>query len=277
MRNVKSFFILLVTTLFVFSCEEIPVSLADPIIPESDKVVLIEELTGVSCTNCPKGHSALEAIQVTFPKQVAIIGIHGNLLTEPIKNLSKYDFRNQLTRDLEKSFQAIGKPAAAINRRPNAFNELSIPNPDLWDGAVRRELGRPHQLNILLDVKYDEASRRVSVEVAAIPLEDLDGNYNISVYLTESNIVDAQANGSENIKDYVHKHVLRDMMTKFDGDILGSNLKKFENIKRTYSYTLPTTPAGLWIPENMELVVMVSHASPTDKSVVQAAYTYVKK
>jgi hypothetical protein len=254
----------------VLTCTEIPIELKDPIIPESDRIVLIEELTGASCPNCPKGSAAIENILTKFPGKVVAVGIHGDFLAKPTAK-SKYDFRNPKAKDLENWFKPwFGKPSASINRVPDETNTLMIDLPDLWQAAVETELQKEHKLNLLMDVKYDMASRRVDIEIAAIPLTDLPGNYAISVYLLETGIVDAQSNGSVILEDFKHKHVLRDMLTRFDGDAFGNNLTAGSIFKRNYSYTLPETPAGLWLPERMEVVAMVSHNESNDKSVLQA-------
>lgn len=252
------------------TCTEIPIELKDPIIPESDKVVLIEELTGASCPNCPKGSAAIENILAKFPGKVVAVGIHGDFLAKPTAK-SKYDFRNPKAKDLENWFKPwFGKPSASINRVPDETNTLMIDLPDLWQAAVEKELQKDHRINILMDVAYEASSRRVDVEIAAIPLTDLPGNYAISVYLLESGIVDAQSNGSMILEDFTHKHVLRDMLTRFDGDAFGNNLTAGSILKRNYSYTLPDTPAGLWVPGRMEVVAMISHNESNDKSVLQA-------
>jgi hypothetical protein len=274
----KVFFISsLVASVLLMSCHEIPIQIADPVIPESDRIVLIEELTGASCPNCPKGSSAIENILTKFAGRVTAVGIHGDFLTKPTAK-SKYDFRNQPARDLENWFKPwFGKPAASINRVPDEFNALMIDLPDLWQAAVEKELQKPHQMNILMDVKYNTQNRTAEIEIAVIPLVDLSGNYNISIYLTESDIVDAQSNGSVIDENFKFNHVLRAMLTKFDGDIFSTDLKKDVIIKRNYTYTLPEDPQGLWNPAHMEVVAMVNHNTPTNKAVVQAAFKHILK
>jgi hypothetical protein len=270
----------LLTILSFYACDEIMAPIADPEIPETERVVLLEELTGATCPNCPKGTAAVEAILKTFPGKVAAVGIHGEFLSKPVPNKSKYDFRNPKAAALENWFQPwIGKPAATVNR-------IDLNNPDQkyatvitgqWQANVEKELQKPHQLSILLDINYNAMSRVVDIDFTAIPLVDLAGSYNVTVFLTESKIIDAQTNGNVIIDDFEHNHVLRDMATKFDGDAFGADLKKGESYKRKYTYTLPQTPEGLWKAENMEVIVAIHHNSPTDRSVVQAAYKYIKE
>jgi hypothetical protein len=275
MKNIFLKLVLITLIVSTYSCKEIPLIISDPEIPESERVVLLEELTGASCPNCPKGSAAVQSIVNKFPDRVIAIGIHGDFLAQPTSK-SKYDFRNPKAKDLEKWFQPwFGKPSASVNRiLDDGF--LMIDVPELWQAAVESELQKPHQLNIILKSTYNPSDRSVKVDVAAIPLEDITGIFNISIYLVESGIVDGQSNGSLIEENYIHNHVLRDMLTKHDGDALKTDLVKNEIISRTYSYTLPSTPVGVWKPENMNVVAMISRNSVNNKSIVQAAEVHLK-
>lgn len=271
-------FSLIMAAGLLLSCKEIPITISDPFIPESDRVVLIEELTGASCSNCPKGSATIDNILSRHEGKVVAIGVHGKFLSYPTPK-SKYDFRNQKAKELEAWFTGWqGKPSASVNRSVDPSSGLIVQdNPDLWLSGVERELQKPHVMNILLDTKYNTDTRQVDLEIAVIPLTDLPGNYNISIYLTESGIVDAQADGTVIIENFTFKHVLMDMMTKHSGDVLATDLEKNKVIKKNYSYTLPSNVPGLWNAQNMEVIVMVSRSSPTDVSVLQAASVHVIK
>lgn len=279
MRQINKIIVFVVVAVTIFSCNEIMLNIEDPIIPDSGRIVLIEELTGASCPNCPKGSASLENILAKYPGKVAVVGIHGDFLAQPISGKSKYDFRNQKAKELENWFKPwYGKPAATTNRilTEDDAEPYAISSPDLWLAEVEKELQKPHQMNILLAIDYDESKRTIDLDVSVIPLVYLAGNYNISVYLTESKIIDAQSNGAVYVDEYEHKHVLMDMMTNATGDNFGSNLKANEIIKKKFpTYTLPIKQ-GLFNPENMEVIVMVSKSNPGERDVIQAAYVKVK-
>ena len=278
MTKLNKIIVFAIAMVTVFSCNEIMLNIDDAVIPDSGRIVLIEELTGASCPNCPKGSASIENILALRPGRVAVVGIHGDFLAQPISGKSKYDFRNQKAKDLENWFKPwYGKPAATTNRilTEDDKEPYAISSPDLWLAEVDKELQKPHQMNIFLALDYNAGTRKIDLDVSVIPLVDLGGNYNISVYLTESNIIDAQSNGSVYIEDYKHKHVLMDMLTRFDGDSFGTDLKANEVIKKKYSYILPVRE-GLFKAENMEVVVMVSKNRPGVRDVVQASFVKVK-
>lgn len=278
MRQTNKIIIFVIVMVTIFSCNEIMLNIEDPVIPDSGRIVLIEELTGASCPNCPKGSASIENILAKYPGKVAVVGIHGDFLAQPISGKSKFDFRNPKAKDLENWFKPwYGKPAATTNRILTEDDQepYAISSPDLWLAEVEKELQKPHQMNILLGLDYNEINRKIDLDVSAIPLVDLAGNYNISVYLTESKIIDAQSNGSVYIDNYEHKHVLMDMMTRFDGDSFGADLKANDVIRKKYTYTLPVREA-LFKAENMEVIVMVNKSDTGVRDVVQAAFVKVK-
>jgi len=274
----KYFYYTLFFIVFFQSCSEIPIEIKDIEIEPSEKVVLIEELTGASCPNCPKGTAAINSILAKYPKNVVAVGVHGKFLAEKTKD-SKYDFRNKDAEDLENWFRPwFGKPTASVNRVLNEDELLTTDLPDLWLSMVEKELQKPQLVNMSMKVNYDTITRVADIEVAYIPLTDLEGNYNTTVYVTESHIIDAQSSNSEIIKNFEHNHVLREIITKFDGDFLVSNPRKNQIIKKNFSYTIPlSTFPELFNPKHMAIIAMMSKSSAENKEVLQAIQQYVVK
>src|SRR5690606_26030559 len=163
-----------VVSLF-FSCEEIPINITDVVIAPTEKVVLIEELTGASCPNCPKGTKVIENILTKYPDNVIAIGIHGSFLANPAK-AGDPDFRNEDGKNLENWFKPwFGKPSASVNRSKTEIGTTDYyvyDVPDLWESVVETELQKPLELNLFMDVKYDDNTRQISMELAANPLQD---------------------------------------------------------------------------------------------------------
>lgn len=255
-------------SLLIWSCEEIPVIIPDYSPPETGKTVLIEDLTGVRCPNCPRGAAALENILAKYEGKVFAIAIHGIQLVTPLPQ-SKYDFRNQFAADLEKFHQPfLGKPSALINRK-KFDNQSFIPVDvvDLWLGYTEQELALPQEVQIDVDYNYNSDTRQLKLLVGVSPLKNAIGEFKISVFLTESHIIDYQETSGAILSNFEHNHVLRHMLTRFDGDALSDQLKTSEVINRNYTYTIPEE----FIAENMEVIVAVHKADPDDKTVIQTA------
>jgi len=259
----------LVIFLLLCSCteKEIIIPPFEPII--SDRVVLVEEVTGVRCPNCPSGSAKIASLIEQFPDQVIAVAIHGSFLTSPYAE-SKYDFRHEAARELENYLKPWeGKPAAFVNRKKFENEPLrSVPEFDLLATYVAQELNEPHQLEISMSTDYDESSRTLEVNLGVIPLVDLSGEYRIHVMLTEDHIIDRQANVGELIEAYEHDHVMRMMLTAFDGDPFESELVANELINTSYSVTIPAED-GSWVADNMNVVVFISDREGGDKIILQ--------
>jgi len=266
--------ILIFLTMLIYSCKEQAVLIPDFIPPESDRVVLIEELTGVKCVNCPQGAAKIKELLQLYEGQLVAIGIHGKVLSEPLEE-SIYDFRNEDAKAIEEYFAPIGKPAAAINRIGD-FGEQTYLIPDTWGGAINNELLKDHKLNLELETEYDENTRELTINIGAIALAELAGDIRISVGITESHIIDAQLGSGGIMLEYEHNHVLRDMITNFRGDALTNSISKNEIINKSYTYTLPQDD-NLWVAENCQVVAFVSRVLENSEEILQAAEAHVVK
>jgi len=266
----KNMICLIFSILVISSCQEQMVQIEDFQLPITDRVVLIEELTGVKCPNCPAGSSELSRIIDLYEGKVIGVGIHGKFLTTPLDN-SAFDFRNEFAEDIEKSFSWLGKPSAVINRihfDDQDFEGIDVPA--LWQGYVDAEFEKEVEADLFIEKIYNESTRELEVKIRAVGRVDISEDINISIYLTESHIIDAQLDQVVNIPDYEHNHVMRTMLTSSSGDALAPSINTGEILTRSYTYTLPPED-GTWIAENMEVVAFIH--SPTH--VIQAAEAHV--
>ena len=275
----KNIIYLLAVVFLMISCEEKMVVIPEfePIV--SGKVVYVEELTGVMCPNCPAGSARLATIQGLYPENVVVVAIHGIDLAKPLEE-SKYDFRNEDGASLEIFLKDwLGKPSAYFDRE--RFEELDAeglwghPASGQWQSYVERELEKPQVMDVTITKSFDPVTRVLSVSVGALSLEDMSGEFKLSIMLTESGIIDAQDDQNEVIQDYEHNHVLRDVITKFDGDAFASELIKNQPVVKTYTYTVPDDGTGLWNPENMEIIAFIANTEGESEEVLQAAQEHL--
>jgi hypothetical protein len=78
---------------------------------------------------------------------------------------------------------------------------------DEWASAVALELKK--DIDFKIYISSDENSISITSEVQ----NNLNSNYNLVVCLTESNIINWQKDGQENIEKYTHNHVLKSVLT----------------------------------------------------------------
>jgi hypothetical protein len=261
--------IVLLSFIFVmFGCSEEPVLIPEFEIPTTNRVVIIEDLTGVRCPNCPKGAAAIEAILDKYKGKVVAVGVHGNFLTAPLPN-SKYDFRNPKAIELEEFLKPyLGKPALQVNRRKFPDQDFaSIDAIELWENYIDQELKKEQEMELVVNKVYDAATRKLDLSITAGSLINESGDFKISIYITESNIVDPQETKGSIINSFNHQHVLRDMPTAAKGDFFTSGISKGKSYSKQYSYTIPQS----YKTQNIEILVAVSRDKSNDKSVLQAA------
>lgn len=262
--------------LILNSCTEKVIILPQPVIPSSDKILLIEELTGVECKNCPDGANVIKAIEETYPHKVITIAIHAGSLTHPLAS-SKYDLKSEDGSKLEKTWLYPSKPAAAFNRQQYADQDgIPVAGYSNWQTYAGDELEKDNVIFCSVFVNFNSNTRELNAEVTLIPEKDLAGSFNINLFVTESKIIDSQLqpNGSV-MEDYVFENVLRDIITPFDGELIGSDLKENITIKKTFSYTLPVSD-DLWVAENIKVVAFVTGGIDSPASpVLNAAETHI--
>ncbi len=267
MKKIAFILVLFVATL---GCDKnvVVVPEFEPI--DSERVVLLEEMTGVSCPNCPKGTAEIDAIKALYGDQVIPVGIHGIFLSWPTKE-SHFDFRNEFSRLLETNLApGTSKPAALINRSlPSGASSKVVQSPDLWSGYVESQLAIDPKVSIELELVYEATTRTLNINAGIVANENLTNPTKISVMILENNLVDAQEDLNEIIEDFEHNHVLRTMLTPFDGESLTNQFSAAEIINKTYQFVIPIEE-GMWKENDIEVVVFV-HEEGGSEEVLQAA------
>lgn len=305
MKLYRFYIISILSILLVSACEEVPpyidmtpphVSLDTNYIVASDTVsaelrnVFIEDFTGVRCQNCPKAHDQINTLKNAHPGRVVSMAIHPlalNALTAPFVNenglTSNQDFRTQAGAEL---FNALGGsnslPIGDVNRKMYNGESAILINYTKWPGYVDAELANTTPVNIeKLQTKYDASTHTFTVAVQLHYTSAVsDSNY-LSVFLSESNMIDIQEDGSSGPvvykSDYVHNHVLRTVLTGISGDLLKATLQKGRVFSKVYSYVLNTSDAAQlkWKPENISAIAVI-HKDASKKEIIHVKEAFVQ-
>lgn len=273
----KKLIYFIVLSIAFISCEEEMVPMLPRVVPPADRVVLIEDFTGVACSNCPKGARLIENLKAQYPGSIVSLAVYtrGFDNREPE---SKYDFRTDVGQALQDNIEVLfGKPSAAINRIIDPVNGRRFFGiPESWTAPVLEELQRPVEMNVTLTTEYDPSTRTVSGNFTMIPTKNFDEQISYTVVIAENNIIDPQNDNDEIILDYEHNHVLRDVLTDPTGDVLGTTFATGDIISRDFSYTLPDED-GWWVAENCEIIAFAHLSEGQERRVLQAAKEKVVK
>lgn len=265
--------VLFLAIFFLASCDE-QYRHIEPFVPSGNRVVLIEEFTGKGCTNCPKGSRELENLLQQFPDNLAVVSIHAGFFANPqFFPLGVYDFRTEEGEDL---YDYLGPPvfypAATIDRTLVTGDRMLGLNQ--WASLVTEHIQQDPDVDLSVETVFEPGTRELRVNVSGIGKRTVNGDIRISVMLTESGIVDWQDDVEADphiVTDYVHKHVLRDMLTAARGDVLDNSISLGETFARSYVKVLPVD----WVPEKMEVIAFVNVVDGGNFPVIQATVAHV--
>jgi hypothetical protein len=259
--------------LFITACSE-EKRMITPSVPEGSRVILLEEFTGKGCTNCPKGSREIENLLSQFPDNLIAVSIHAGFFANPeFFPLGQYDLRTEEGEFLYTYIGApVGYPAGSINRTV-VGNDLQL-SLNQWASEINQQIQEEPVVEIAVTTEFNEATRELTVHTTTVGKENLQGGeLRLSIMLTESGIVDAQddieAGGI--VDDYVHNHVLRDMLTPAAGETIGVGVLTGQVISKTHTITL----AENWKPGNMEVIAFVSRVAGDEIPILQAASAHV--
>lgn len=267
MKHILPFSAFLVAFLLI-GCEEKPIIIPD--LQAGARHVLVEELTGVRCQNCPDGARELLALQQTYGKEnLIIVSIHsaGSFSVPYTSNPpNQYDFRFPEAIEMTNFIGiAEGYPAASINRQLLSGNMSLFSPRSAWSSMAADEFNQDFGLDMFMNTTYTEASRQLDISLKLAPAQTLTAENRITVLITQDSISDVQLDGTVKVPDYQHRHVLRHIITKPDGDIINESLSAGSLVTKTFTLTLD--PA--WDAKHCSIVAFVHHGGNPDKEVLQ--------
>lgn len=285
MKNlVFSLFSLLAIFMLAFNtaCDKVePPYLTIPDVVEGDTVrkLLLEDFTGHKCPNCPGAHKTIEDLQHVYGDRIVVLVNHTGYFARTVTPYFEYDFTTTAGDAYSVFFGAdqAGFPKGMVNRENNGSGYLL--NPTAYGTAVSLVLDSmpvTPDIYIELEPSYSTSDSMISVDVKLTALTAMPaGKYNLSVLVTESNIVKPQDNSDPNmgatpiIHDYVHKDVLRgDINSPWGEEFADAAIANGEVFNKSYaSFKIGKD----WKPADLKILAFVYFADgPNDKVVIQA-------
>ncbi|MBT6808728.1 MAG: Omp28-related outer membrane protein, partial [Flavobacteriales bacterium] len=197
----------------------------------------------------------------------------------------QYDFRTQWGDNWDDFYgiSAMGLPRGMVNRIGYPDNHKL--SKDEWATEVTNELNKEVDFGIDINTTIN------SITISSNVLNNVNGDYNLVVCLTESNIINWQKDGQENVENYIHNHVLKSVLT--DENL--SNSTSYiagEQIETLINYDLATLEqsnmdystntaelgngnAGDWNASNMSIIAYIYNT--TTKEIMQAEEAYLNE
>jgi len=240
--------------------------------------VLIEEITGVSCNNCPPAHAQLDnliaaghVIGVSYHVGPAIFN-QDNLPPYTRQDMTSADAQTVVNYLVFPGYGPTGSVDRIVHQNVGPFSATSpwdvYTN---WGGYVSTEQAGTTPVNINLVGSYSPSSKQISISVVLHYTSAQTDSDRLSIFLTEDSIITAQLqpNGS-NDTSYVHMHVMRAAVTNALGDNISVPSYVAGRVDSVgYSYTL--TPAqAAWNPAHMNIVAFVHKYQNSRTDILQA-------
>ncbi|GAB4426085.1 MAG: hypothetical protein OHK0039_43980 [Bacteroidia bacterium] len=219
----------------------------DPFGPGSPAIVknvLLEEMTGHKCGNCPRASEvAYDLTRNVYPGRLFLVSVHAGPLAAFTPTASKY-FTNFKTPAGDELFADLNNtnavPFGMIDRVTTGNDQRA------WQSQVEARLQEAPRAGIRIFNCYNPDSALLSTVVDVKYLADATATERLCVLLTEDGIVDWQTdysapNGSPDIPDYVHHDVYRAAINGTWGEPLSDvQVNRDQRFTRSYSYRLPS-------------------------------------
>jgi hypothetical protein len=265
------------------SCDKVepPYMLSNGNIISGDTVrkIFFEDYTGHKCPNCPQAHKILEDLKVVYGDRIVVVAIHTGFFSMTSSAPWDYDFTTSDGEAISAFYGAnsVGLPKGVVNRKK--VNGSYLIDRAEFATAVSLALDSTPllpEIYIELDGTYHSLDSTISVEAKMTALSDLpSGKYNISLIVTESEIVkpqkntDASLGTTPEILDYHHEHVYRAAINNPWGEeFANSTISNGQTFQK--SYTNFKIGAD-WNPSQLHLVAVVYYADgANEKQVIQA-------
>jgi len=232
---------------------------------ENVRKVLLEDYTGQKCPNCPEAAEIATSLKEIYGEQVVVVALHAGFYSVPEETGNfTADYRTVEGSELNSYFAFPAYPMGMVNR--TSFSGSTILLKDSWEGAVAAQLELDVQAGIIITNSYNSSSRKLDCTLETEFVNDMEGTYNLCVFIIESGIVSPQQTESGVVMDYVHNHMLRTSMNGTWGEPVGTDGSATGGVKVTnnYSFTLPDE----WNAENCAVVAFVYNSATLE--VVQA-------
>ena len=226
----------------------------------SNRNVIIEEFTGRNCQYCPDGHRIVNELMAANPGRLWGVNIHAG-------GYAPTSYPNMITQDgntIHGGFSISGYPTGVVNRTTSDGQGRN-----LWANLANQQMNQVSECNIGGRVVVNPQTRAatVMVEVYYTGNSSVNENY-LTVAMLQDSILGSQSGGStwnpsQMINgQYIHTHVLRDILTNNAwGDPI-SPTTQGTLITRTIEYQIPEvigSPNGVDVVlENLTFLAWVA-------------------
>lgn len=253
------------------SCEEVPpyidfsvppevvdTTYVDPTVPTPQhKVVLIEDITGVRCVNCPQAADEIKAIIAEKSEDSVIsMALYINQLKTLTSPYPGYPVLNSeyATEMIDFLGLGTGLPTGYVDRKIYTPLTERFVQYKSWRNYVNLQLRGTTPVNIDIEKTLD--GNKLTVDLKLVYTSTVSGEHKVALYLLEDGIMSKQYGGKPTEETYIHNHVLRYNF----GASLGTKLEAALTPGRTFEKKLKYEIPAEYKQDKLHVVCVVTDA-----------------
>ncbi len=266
MKRIQLLFAGMMVVFAMVSCSKVK----EPFIKETtvsgNRVVLLEDYTGVRCVNCPAAAETAHELILTYPDNLVVIGVYaGDQAAAP-----GIDFRTEAGNTWYSTFGITANPKGTVNRTKNG-NGYEYDS-DAWGTKIAEEVALSPSVTFNIKPTYNESNRKLDIDINGVFTQEASGDFYLFAGIIEDSIQGKQLfPGNVTNPDYWHCHVFRTPVNGTWGEAFFSGISEpQQEFSKSYSITIDST-----YNDNQCYVVSYVYDN-TDKSILQAGQAKIK-
>jgi len=209
-----------------------------------DKHVMLFDITGVRCNNCPEAAEKAKQIYDSRAGKVQLLSVYytipGGLISMP--------WKGEDTLNNTAANEMVEATGVSVNSMPNGmidqalFNTSRLLGINEWDARMNERLALTTPVNVELSSVYNPTLHEALISIKVIYTQDKSGEtHRLTIGFSEDDIL-----GKQSDKDttggirygYTHNHVLRAAVTAASGDLFKSPLQAGRVFEKQYRVKL---------------------------------------
>ena len=282
-----------VTLLFIFGCTEVPpfIDFSEPILLAKDttyittdipqnvlKNVLIEDISGVKCNNCPKAADIAHDIQGKNDLgRVVVMTLHSNrygAFTAPYSD-SKDTFNTVEATEIVSNLigELSGLPAGAIDRKLFDGKTSKVNQQyETWEAQVNEQLVLDAKAELEVEI-INQGNRNIIANIKTTFVEVDATPVFLSIFIVENKIKSKQKMPDNTYdSDYVHYSILRKGVTNYAGLKLAESVEVGRVFEKGIEINIPEK----YDITNCTIVTLINKNQSGVTEIVQCAETQIE-
>ena len=220
-----------------------------------NKNAILEEFTGVKCTNCPAGNVVMASILAANPNTVFAVAYHPSNSGFTVPYAGDPDFR----RSYPSAFYStpycgstLFMPSAFIDRRVwEDGNRMQ--NSGEWGDKANTIMSEASPANMGLSTNYDSVNQTLNITVEVYYTDNMTDDNHIYVMLSENYLVSQQSGATG---PYTHMHTFREAFVDQWGDLITDPTTAGSLVTLQYSWSAVSSG---YVMENCEVLAFIEN------------------